>query len=53
MKPRDLESRIAATPCPYGDGHTAERVAEVLADPATAPLLAIEEPDFVGKEPPA
>jgi UDP-N-acetylglucosamine 2-epimerase (non-hydrolysing) len=42
----DEQRRVAAAPCPYGDGHTAERVAAVLADPGTAPLLAIEEPDF-------
>jgi UDP-N-acetylglucosamine 2-epimerase (non-hydrolysing) len=43
---------VAAVPCPYGDGHTSELVADVLADPATAALLQLVEPDFVGKEPP-
>jgi UDP-N-acetylglucosamine 2-epimerase (non-hydrolysing) len=47
------QARIAAAPCPYGDGRTAERVADLLADPAIAPLLAIDEPDFVDREPPA
>jgi UDP-N-acetylglucosamine 2-epimerase (non-hydrolysing) len=40
------QRRVAAAPCPYGDGHTAERVAAILADPDTAPLLDIDEPDF-------
>jgi UDP-N-acetylglucosamine 2-epimerase (non-hydrolysing) len=48
----DEQARVAAVPCPYGDGHTGERVVEVLADPAIAPLLTLSEPDFVGKEPP-
>lgn len=48
----ETQARVAALPCPYGDGFTGERVAEVLADPGTAPLLRIEEPDFVGKEAP-
>ena len=42
-----------STPCPYGDGHTAERVATLLGEPATWELLRLEEPDFVGREPPA
>ena len=36
----------------FGEGDTGERMAEVLADPRTAPLLRIEEPDLVGKPPP-
>ncbi len=50
---RDEQARVAAVPCPYGDGHTAERVAGMLADPTIAALLRIEEPDFVGKPPPS
>jgi UDP-N-acetylglucosamine 2-epimerase (non-hydrolysing) len=38
-------ARIAALPCPYGDGTTGPRVAAVLADPATDALLALDEPD--------
>jgi UDP-N-acetylglucosamine 2-epimerase (non-hydrolysing) len=38
---------VAATPCPYGDGHTGERVAAILGDPDTAALLELNEPDFV------
>jgi UDP-N-acetylglucosamine 2-epimerase (non-hydrolysing) len=37
--------RIAALPCPYGDGTTGAQVAAVLADPATDALLALDEPD--------
>ena len=37
--------RIAALPCPYGDGTTGRQVAAVLADPATDALLALDEPD--------
>jgi UDP-N-acetylglucosamine 2-epimerase (non-hydrolysing) len=43
------QRRVASLPCPYGDGHTATRVADILCDPATAALLTIDEPDFVGK----
>ncbi|MBV9410901.1 MAG: UDP-N-acetylglucosamine 2-epimerase (non-hydrolyzing) [Acidimicrobiia bacterium] len=46
------QRRIAAVSCPYGDGHTSDAVADLLLDPATAPLLELTEPDFVGKEPP-
>jgi UDP-N-acetylglucosamine 2-epimerase (non-hydrolysing) len=42
----DAQERIAAVPCPYGDGHTAERVADLLRDPAILPLLELREPDF-------
>lgn len=48
----DVQSRVAATPCPYGDGHTAERVVRVLHDPGIDGLLEIAEPDFVDREPP-
>ena len=43
------QARVAAVPCPYGDGHTSQRVATLLSDPATEALLRIEEPDFVGR----
>jgi UDP-N-acetylglucosamine 2-epimerase (non-hydrolysing) len=48
----DEQSRIARLPCPYGDGHTAERVADILCDPATRALLTMHEPDFVDKDVP-
>ncbi|GAA0448193.1 UDP-N-acetylglucosamine 2-epimerase (non-hydrolyzing) [Actinoplanes capillaceus] len=38
-------SRVAALPCPYGDGHTGARVAALLADPALDRLLTLDEPD--------
>lgn len=37
-------SRVAALPCPYGDGRTAMRVVECLADPALLALLSPREP---------
>ena len=43
------QRHAATAPCPYGDGDAGERIAAVLVDPATEPLLRIEEPDFVGK----
>nr|WP_091554880.1 UDP-N-acetylglucosamine 2-epimerase (non-hydrolyzing) [Micromonospora pattaloongensis] len=42
----DEQARIAALPCPYGDGTTGARVAALLADPATTPLLTLTEPDY-------
>ncbi len=46
------QRRVAALPCPYGDGHTAARVLEVLSDAAVRPLLRLDEPDFIGKQVP-
>jgi UDP-N-acetylglucosamine 2-epimerase (non-hydrolysing) len=40
------QARIAAVQCPYGDGHASERIARVLADPATAAVLTLAEPDL-------
>lgn len=40
------QERVWEVPCPYGDGHTAERVADLLADPEILSLLSIREPDF-------
>ncbi len=45
------QERIAAITCPYGDGRTSERVAALLTDPATAELLALDEPDLTGGVP--
>ncbi|MGY1615705.1 non-hydrolyzing UDP-N-acetylglucosamine 2-epimerase [Geodermatophilus sp. SYSU D00691] len=42
----EAQQRAAALPCPYGDGSSGRRIAEVLADPATDRLLALPEPDF-------
>jgi UDP-N-acetylglucosamine 2-epimerase (non-hydrolysing) len=44
-RPAMLE-RIAAMPCPYGDGTTAARVVEALADPVVLSLLAPREPEL-------
>jgi UDP-N-acetylglucosamine 2-epimerase (non-hydrolysing) len=49
----DEQRRVATVACPYGDGDTGEQVADLLADPATAALLDLSEPDYVGKEPPS
>src|SRR5438552_8214036 len=40
----DEQARVASAPCPYGDGHTSERIADALADPGVAELLRIDEP---------
>jgi UDP-N-acetylglucosamine 2-epimerase (non-hydrolysing) len=40
------QARAAALPCPYGDGTTGVRVAEILCDERTDALLALTEPDF-------
>ncbi len=39
--------RVAAIPCPYGDGTTGATVASVLSDPSLDHLLALEEPSFI------
>ncbi len=39
-------ARVAALPCPYGDGTTGARVAATLSDPGTGGLLDLVEPDF-------
>jgi UDP-N-acetylglucosamine 2-epimerase (non-hydrolysing) len=36
--------RVAGVPCPYGDGHTAERVRQLLSDPGVVELLRLREP---------
>lgn len=43
----EAQQLAATTPCPYGDGHTATQVAELLNDQSTWDLLALEEPDLV------
>lgn len=49
----DEADRVASVPCPYGDGFTGPRVARLLLDPGTVDLLRLDEPDFVGREPPS
>lgn len=40
------QTRIAALPCPYGDGTTGEQIAQILSTSATSALLELVEPDF-------
>ncbi len=47
------QTRVAAVPCLYGDGHTAPRVAELLSDPIVLDLLRLQEPDFTDGRVPA
>ena len=49
---RDEQERVAATPCPFGDGHTSERIADILCDPASRAALRLQEPNFVARRPP-
>jgi UDP-N-acetylglucosamine 2-epimerase (non-hydrolysing) len=46
-------ARLEPQDCPYGDGFTAPRVAQLLADPGLLQLIRPAEPDFVGKPGPA
>jgi UDP-N-acetylglucosamine 2-epimerase (non-hydrolysing) len=39
-------ARVDALPCPYGDGHSATRIADVLLEPETATFLTLREPDL-------
>jgi UDP-N-acetylglucosamine 2-epimerase (non-hydrolysing) len=41
-----VQARVAAVPCPYGDGHTSERVADLLGSEETWKAMAIDEPDL-------
>jgi UDP-N-acetylglucosamine 2-epimerase (non-hydrolysing) len=52
LETEDEQERVAALPCPFGDGHAGERIAAELLDPGTAPLLRVEEHDYVGRTPP-
>jgi len=45
----DEQERVAAVPCPYGDGHSSQRIAEVLSQARTRELLQLNERDFVGR----
>lgn len=46
------QERIAALPCPFGDGYAGEKIAEAILDPEVAPLLRVQEHDYVGHTPP-
>lgn len=43
----DAQRRVAALPCPYGDGSTGVQVARVLAHASSDELLEPREPNFV------
>ncbi len=45
-EPAEL-ARVAGLPCPYGDGRTSKRVAELLADDDVVARMALSEPDLV------
>jgi len=38
------QCRVAGQPCPYGDGHTADRVVQLLGDADVLDLLRLCEP---------
>jgi UDP-N-acetylglucosamine 2-epimerase (non-hydrolysing) len=40
----DEQRRVAAVPCPYGDGHAGPRIASVLQHASTQRLLEVAEP---------
>jgi UDP-N-acetylglucosamine 2-epimerase (non-hydrolysing) len=44
--PDQAQQRVAALPCPYGDGRTGQRVATLLTDSVVRSLLAPREPAF-------
>jgi UDP-N-acetylglucosamine 2-epimerase (non-hydrolysing) len=51
MAEPNMQEKAASAPCPYGDGRTGERVAQLLNEPRVHALLALEEPDFIGHLP--
>jgi UDP-N-acetylglucosamine 2-epimerase (non-hydrolysing) len=42
----DVREEVFRLPCPYGDGATSERVADLLCDPGIDRMLAFDEPDL-------
>ena len=42
--PEQVQQRVAALPCPYGDGRTGQRVATLLTDTVVRSLLVPREP---------
>jgi UDP-N-acetylglucosamine 2-epimerase (non-hydrolysing) len=44
-EPHEL-ARVAALPCPYGDGHTADHVVAALADVSVRALLTPRDPEL-------
>ncbi|HLI44448.1 MAG TPA: UDP-N-acetylglucosamine 2-epimerase (non-hydrolyzing) [Acidimicrobiales bacterium] len=47
------QERVAATPCPYGDGRTGERVARLLSDEEVLERIRPKEPALATGLPPA
>ena len=45
------QERVAAVPCPYGDGHASERIVKLLDAPECWSLLSIAEPDLADPVP--
>jgi UDP-N-acetylglucosamine 2-epimerase (non-hydrolysing) len=44
LSTRSEAERVASTPCPYGEGDTAQRVVDVFDEPGMSELLTITEP---------
>lgn len=42
------QARVAAVPCPYGDGFVGPRVAALLSSPAGTAALTLHEPELAG-----
>lgn len=51
MSEPPLQQKAASTPCPYGDGKTGERVAQLLEDSRILAQLRLEEPDYTDRLP--
>ena len=41
------QDRVAGVACPYGDGHTGTRVADLLGEPSVIERMCLREPSFV------
>jgi UDP-N-acetylglucosamine 2-epimerase (non-hydrolysing) len=48
----EARRRVDATPCPYGDGRTSNRIVDLLGSPDVRALLTIEEPPTALDPPP-
>jgi UDP-N-acetylglucosamine 2-epimerase (non-hydrolysing) len=47
----EVQQRVGALACPYGDGRVARRVAGILTHPSTDGLLEVREPDLTAAPP--
>jgi UDP-N-acetylglucosamine 2-epimerase (non-hydrolysing) len=43
------QQRVASVPCPYGDGHTAQKIVDILSRPSTRELLSLSAESFVDR----